>query len=98
VPSAAARMVSGLRPNGPRPAAGAGSSLRQTRQSTPVGRTVHVCADTSRSPTAPRSDPGRDHVREERSYVCLGIGRPSKTSPDDVESKRDEDFKVKNAT
>jgi hypothetical protein len=45
-----------------------------------------------RSPTAPGSDsPGRDPSRRTDSRVCLEIGRPPKTSTDNVESKRDED-------
>jgi hypothetical protein len=47
VPFAAAHTVRGLGPNGPWPAVGAGSSLRQTGRSTPSGQAVRVCAETA---------------------------------------------------
>jgi hypothetical protein len=41
---------------------------------------------------APRSDPRGTPSERRDIRVCLGIGKLSKTSPNDVESKRDEDL------
>lgn len=78
VPSTAARTVRGLRPDGPWPAARVVSSLCQAGQSAHVGRTVHVCAKTTRSPIAHRSDlrEGPRQRGEIIEFVLVSAGHP----------------------
>lgn len=65
----------------------------------PYGRSGSSCVEQDdprihrndvRSPTSPESHLRQGPVREQRSYGLSWLGRPLKTAPDDVESKRSE--------
>jgi hypothetical protein len=71
--------------DGPRPCCRSGSPL-------PAGQTVRSCAEGRRTIELAL---GRDLVKEESSRGCLEIDRPPETSLDDIESKRDEDLRLK---
>jgi hypothetical protein len=58
----------------------------------PSGRMVRVCTGVAAFANSTRILPlGTDPSGRSDLRVCLGIGRPPKTPPDDVESKRGEE-------
>jgi hypothetical protein len=91
--STEARTVRGTGSDGPRPGAGATPPLLTSGRSAPGTRTVRDGVEGLLR-SRPRSRlPGGTPSGRRDHRVCLGIGRPPKTSLVDVELKRGEDLR-----
>jgi hypothetical protein len=90
--------VHSIGPDGPRPGAGATPPLRTSGRSVSEARTVRDGAEGLLlcSRHGFRLSRGTSSRRRDRR-MCLGVGRPHKTPLVDVEPKRDEDLREREA-
>jgi hypothetical protein len=96
--SAVAQMVRDTGSDGPRPGAGASPPLRTSGRSAPRARTVRDGVELLLLCSRPRSRlPGGIPSGRRYPRVCLGIWRPPKTHLVDIELKRGEDLRYREA-
>jgi hypothetical protein len=90
--------VHGLGPEGPRPSTRATASLCTSERSAHGARTVRDGAEGLLLHRRPRSRlPEGTPSRRRDPRVCLGVGKPPKTPLVDIEPKRGENLRLREA-